>query len=106
MFAILSWKRTHTLDSPWFLRLVVLATPLGFVAVETGWTVTEVGRQPWIIYGVMRTADAVTPMPGLMWSLLGTVAVYGLLTVVTYVVLRRLVRSQEAGTIEGQVPHG
>ncbi len=39
---------------------------MGFIAIEAGWTVTEVGRQPWIIYGVLRTADAVTPMPGLI----------------------------------------
>src|SRR5258708_24048460 len=52
--------------SRWFLRALILAAPLGFVAIETGWVVTEVGRQPWIIYGVMRTADAVTPVPGLV----------------------------------------
>ena len=43
----------------------MLASPLGFLAIESGWVVTEVGRQPWIIYGVMRTSEAVTPMPGL-----------------------------------------
>ena len=48
------------------LGLLALLTPAGFVAVEAGWVVTEVGRQPWIIQGVMRTADAVTPMPGLV----------------------------------------
>jgi cytochrome d ubiquinol oxidase subunit I len=42
----------------------VLASPLGLLAIEAGWTVTEVGRQPWIIQGVLRTAEAVTPMPG------------------------------------------
>jgi cytochrome d ubiquinol oxidase subunit I len=47
------------------MRGLVAAAPLGLIAVEAGWVVTEVGRQPWIIYGVMRTADAVTPMPGL-----------------------------------------
>src|SRR6266481_5281407 len=52
--------------SRWFLRALVLAAPLGFVAIEAGWVVTEVGRQPWIIYGVMRTAEAVTPVPGLV----------------------------------------
>jgi cytochrome d ubiquinol oxidase subunit I len=39
---------------------------MGFICVEAGWTVTEVGRQPWIVYGIVRTADAVTPMPGLV----------------------------------------
>jgi cytochrome d ubiquinol oxidase subunit I len=62
---LLMW-RCHTIfDSIWFLRAMVAAAPLGLMAVEAGWVVTEVGRQPWIIYGVMRTADALTPMPGL-----------------------------------------
>src|SRR3712207_8617394 len=52
-------------DSKWFLRALVVAAPAGMIAIEAGWTVTEVGRQPWIIQGVMRTKDAVTPMPGL-----------------------------------------
>src|SRR5439155_14763256 len=57
------WRRRRGLPTaPWFLRLVVLASPLGLIAIEAGWTVTEVGRQPWIVYGVMRTRDAVTPM--------------------------------------------
>lgn len=63
--AWLAWRRRSLPDSRWFLRAVVAASPLGFIAIEAGWTVTEVGRQPWIIQGVMRTADAVTPMPGL-----------------------------------------
>ena len=45
-----------------------MATPLGFIAVEAGWTVTEVGRQPWIIQGVMRTIDSLTPMPGIQYT--------------------------------------
>ena len=65
-----------------------LATPLGFIAIEAGWTVTEVGRQPWIIYGVMRTADAVTPMPGLVVPFL----VFSLL----YVAARRHRRAHAA----------
>lgn len=50
----------------WLLRALVLAAPMGFIAIECGWAVTEFGRQPWIIYGIMRTRDAVTPMPGLI----------------------------------------
>ena len=48
-------------DSPLFLRACMFVGPLGFVAVLAGWTTTEVGRQPWIVYGLMRTADAVSP---------------------------------------------
>ena len=59
--------RRRELDAHrWLLRALVAATPMGFICVEAGWTVTEVGRQPWIIQGVLRTADAVTPMPGLV----------------------------------------
>ena len=50
----------------WLLRALVVAAPMGFLCIEAGWTVTEVGRQPWVIYEVLRTADAVTPMPGLV----------------------------------------
>src|SRR5207249_3433010 len=48
-------------DSIWFLRCCEAAIPLGFIAVLAGWTTTEVGRQPWTVYGVMRTADSVSP---------------------------------------------
>ena len=60
------WWRSGRLmlDRPWLLTLIA-SGPLGFVAIEAGWVVTEVGRQPWIIDHVLRTADAVTPMPGL-----------------------------------------
>jgi cytochrome d ubiquinol oxidase subunit I len=51
-------------------KTFLYATPFGYIALEAGWTVTEVGRQPWIIYGIMRTADAVTPMPE--YSILST----------------------------------
>jgi cytochrome d ubiquinol oxidase subunit I len=91
----LRWRRPAALLAPWFLRLLVLATPLGFLAVEAGWTVTEVGRQPFIIYGIMRTRDALTPMPGIVYSLTGTLIVYAVLTAITYVVMRRLVQRLE-----------
>jgi len=48
------------------LAAIALTTPMGFVATEAGWMATELGRQPWVIYGVLRTRDAVTPMPGLI----------------------------------------
>jgi len=76
-------------DGRWFLRACVAATPLGFVAIEAGWIVTEMGRQPWIIYRVMRTADAVTPMPGLVVPFTVFTGVYVLLTVILVLLLRR-----------------
>ncbi len=51
----------------WYLKLVILFTPLGFICDEAGWIVTEVGRQPWIIYGILKTKDAVTPVPGMQY---------------------------------------
>jgi cytochrome d ubiquinol oxidase subunit I len=73
----------------WLLRALVAATPLGFIAIEAGWMVTELGRQPWIIYGVMRTADAVTPMPGLVVPFTAITLLYLLLSVILVFVLRR-----------------
>ena len=58
----LTWRHRRVPDGKWFLRALVAAGPFGFLAIEAGWTVTELGRQPWIIYGVMRTEEAVTPM--------------------------------------------
>src|SRR6266545_4057480 len=62
----LAWRRSDLAHNRWLMRAVALATPMGFIAVEAGWMVTELGRQPWVIQGVLKTADAVTPMPGLV----------------------------------------
>lgn len=86
----LAWRRKAVpLDRP-FLKLVVLCGPLGFLALEAGWTVTEVGRQPWIIQGVMRVRDALTPMPGLMAPFAAITLLYLVLSVVVLFTLRRL----------------
>lgn len=61
-------RKRKLFEKIWFLRIFAAATPVGFLAVEAGWTVTEVGRQPWIIQGIMKTTDAVTPMPGISYS--------------------------------------
>jgi cytochrome d ubiquinol oxidase subunit I len=58
-------RRDLTTQRRLLLALAVV-TPFGFLATEAGWVVTEVGRQPWVVYGVLRTANAVTPMPGLV----------------------------------------
>jgi cytochrome d ubiquinol oxidase subunit I len=87
--AWLAWRRRRLPDGRWFLRALVAATPLGFVAIEAGWIVTEMGRQPWIIHGIMRTADAVTPMPGLVVPFATFTIVYLALSVILVVLLRR-----------------
>jgi len=84
-------KSEAWLDSKWFLRALILTAPLGFIAIETGWVVTEVGRQPWIIYGVMRTAEAVTPVPRLIVPFITFTLLYIFLAVITVWLLLRQV---------------
>ena len=76
----------------WLLKSFVISIPLGFIAVEAGWTVTEVGRQPWIIQGIMRTEDALTPMPGIQWPFFLFMAVYISLTVMVIFLLGRQIK--------------
>jgi cytochrome d ubiquinol oxidase subunit I len=68
---------------------------LGFLALQAGWIVTEVGRQPWVIYGVMRTRDAVTPATEVGASLVGFAVLYTALGIVVVVLLRRLARGDD-----------
>lgn len=89
LYFFANWKKRTWLQSNWLLKLFVLATPMGFIAVEAGWTVTEVGRQPWIIYGIMKTADAVTPMPGIRYSFYLFTAIYLSLSVIVIFMLYR-----------------
>jgi cytochrome d ubiquinol oxidase subunit I len=73
------------------LQAIVLASPLGFIAIEAGWIVTEVGRQPWIIYGLMRTSHAVTPMPGLVVPFITFTLLYLMLAIiVTWMLMRHV----------------
>lgn len=80
----------------WYLRLLVVSAPLGVIAIEAGWTVTEVGRQPWIVQGILRTADAVTPMPHLVVPFAAFTALYLVLGATVIVLLRRQVFAAEA----------
>ena len=70
--------------------LVAVSGVGAIVALECGWITTEVGRQPWIVYGILRTEDAVSPAPGLFLGFYAVVAIYLALTAFTVVVLRRL----------------
>ncbi len=89
------WRKRSLLGSRPFLWAVVASSPLGFVAIETGWAVTEVGRQPWIIYGVLKTADAVTPMPGLQIPLLVFTLLYVFLAVMVVWLIARQVKETD-----------
>jgi len=95
MLAVLVWlgalrlRHGRPLENKTALRALVAVGPLGFVALESGWVVTEVGRQPWIIYGVMRTSEAVTPMRGLIVPFSVFTLVYVVLAIIVAVLLRQ-----------------
>jgi len=88
----ISFRKKKWQQASWFLKLFVVAMPLGFIAVEAGWTVTEVGRQPWIIHGIMRTKDAVTPMPGIVYSFYLFTGIYILLSAIVIFLLYRQIK--------------
>jgi cytochrome d ubiquinol oxidase subunit I len=91
-----TWWRKHRIPtSAWFLRAVAVSGVAAIVAMEAGWVTTEVGRQPWIVYDILRTADAVSPAPGLYLGFYAVVIIYVLLTALTVFVLRRLARSPD-----------
>jgi cytochrome d ubiquinol oxidase subunit I len=87
------WRRRALPASRAFLWLAVAAGPAAVLAMEAGWVVTEVGRQPWIVYRVMRVSEAVSLAPNLRYGLYALIVLYTLLTVATVYVLRRLARS-------------
>jgi cytochrome d ubiquinol oxidase subunit I len=88
------WLRGRLFTTSWFLRALVWVSPLGFVAVLSGWFVAEVGRQPWTVYGVLRTADAASPVPGgsVLASLLLFILVYGVVFGAGLYYIAKLVR--------------
>jgi len=80
------------------------------VAMEAGWVVTEVGRQPWVVYRVLRTSQAVTTAAGVPGTLIATLAIYAVLTVATFAILRAMKRRWDegaagAGAAEVPVPY-
>jgi cytochrome d ubiquinol oxidase subunit I len=93
LYLIFSVKWRQQLEKKWWLLLVAIVTPLGFVAVEAGWTVTETGRQPWIIYGVLRTSEAVSTMPGLRYSFYVISFIYLLLSMIIIWLMQRQIAS-------------
>jgi cytochrome d ubiquinol oxidase subunit I len=87
------WRRRRLPGSVWFHRAVVAAGPLALVALIAGWVTTEVGRQPWVVYGVMRTEQAVTGATGIPVGFAALSVVYLALGAIAYVMLRRLART-------------
>ncbi|MCY2688675.1 cytochrome ubiquinol oxidase subunit I [Salinimicrobium sp. TH3] len=88
----ISLKYKSLFNRKWYWLIFVVLAPLGFIAVEAGWVVTEVGRQPWIIYGFMKTSEAVTPMPGMEFSFYMYVVVYLVLALTVTWLMRRQIK--------------
>jgi cytochrome d ubiquinol oxidase subunit I len=89
------WRRRRMPQSVWFLRAVALSGVASVLAMEAGWTATEVGRQPWIVYRTLKTADAVSSAPALYLGVWAVLAVYSVLTILTIYTLRRLARRHD-----------
>nr|WP_319492279.1 cytochrome ubiquinol oxidase subunit I [uncultured Desulfobacter sp.] len=95
LLMIYGWfRRDKLMESPNFLRIMFLSIPLPYIAMEMGWVVSEVGRQPWIVYNLMRTADAASPIAGtqVMVSLSAFILVYGLLGAVGFYLIAKSVK--------------
>jgi cytochrome d ubiquinol oxidase subunit I len=106
IFWLARWRRHDLLDHRWFLWFAVAAGPLAVVALECGWIATEVGRQPWTVWRVLRTSAAASTSDGLWWSLAGVVVVYLGMTVGAYVVLRSMARRWRDGEEDLPSPYG
>jgi cytochrome d ubiquinol oxidase subunit I len=96
-FGITWWRRRALPRTPWFLRAAAVAGVASVVALEAGWVVTEVGRQPWIVHGFMRVPQGATTNSGVWVTFLVVLAVYSAVAVVTVLVLRSMARRWRAG---------
>ena len=101
------WRRRRSIwDAPWFLRAIVVAGPAAIVAMETGWITTEVGRQPWIVHGLMRTEDAVTDAGYIWFTLFALIVVYATMTLGATALIRSMSRRWRAGDKDLASPYG
>ena len=109
-WALVAWRRSHDLPrGRWFWWLAVASGPAAIVAMECGWIVTEVGRQPWVVYKLMTTSQAATTNQGIVASLSAVIVLYAALGVATVVMLRVLARHWRQGSrsdAESGVPYG
>jgi cytochrome d ubiquinol oxidase subunit I len=110
LWALVGWRRWHA--SPrtrWFWRLAVVCGPAALVAMECGWIVTEVGRQPWVVYKLLRTSQAATTNQDVVTSLAAVIVLYAILGVAAILILRMLARQWRQGSkdeSELAVPYG
>ncbi len=103
----LAWLRRRDLPtSRWFYRFATVAGVAAVVALEAGWVVTEVGRQPWVVYGLLRTSDAVSRAPGIVISFVVLLGIYIVLGAATFIVLRSMSRQGAAEARAADTPYG
>lgn len=105
--AFLAWRRRPVADNRLLLKALIVVAPMGMLAVQTGWVVTEVGRQPWIVYNILRTADAVTPVEGqIMWSFVFVILYIFLGFVVVWLLWRQVLSSPQETESKCSLPWG
>jgi cytochrome d ubiquinol oxidase subunit I len=100
LWSLLARLRRRLYEWRWLHRLALAMGPAGFVAVIAGWVTTEVGRQPWVVYGLLRTRDAVSPIaaPAVTGSLIAFVLVYfTVFAMGTWYILRLMAAAPHAG---------
>jgi cytochrome d ubiquinol oxidase subunit I len=105
-FGFVWWRRRDIPKTKWFLRAVALSGVSAIVALECGWIITEVGRQPWIVYNVMRTSDAVTHADGIWVTFSLVLALYVALGTTLIITLRAMSRRWRDGEGDEEVPYG
>jgi cytochrome bd ubiquinol oxidase subunit I len=105
VFAWVAWRKKRLPEGKWFYRVAAISGVGAIVALECGWIVTEVGRQPWVVYGRLRTEDAVTGASGVWVSFSVIVVVYLALGTATVLILRRMTRRWREHE-EVSVPYG
>jgi cytochrome d ubiquinol oxidase subunit I len=99
LFGAWLWWRGRLFATRWYLQLVAKTWWIGFVAIISGWVVTESGRQPWVAHGILRTADAVSPVPAgsIAVSLALFIVVYGIVFSAGIYFINRLIEKGPAG---------
>ncbi|MFO7666416.1 MAG: cytochrome ubiquinol oxidase subunit I [Desulfobacterales bacterium] len=101
LLTIIGWlRRNRLLESPLYLKIMILSIPLPYIAIEAGWVLAEVGRQPWIVYGLMKTSDAVSPLASsqVFVSLIAFILIYGLLGITGfYLIIKNALKNPVRG---------
>ena len=106
-FGFVWWRKRDIPKTKWFLRIVAISGVAAVLCMEAGWILTETGRQPWVVYKVLRTSDAVTSASGIWGSFAIAMAIYAAVISAAVIVIRRMTkRWREVGTSDHDVPYG